>query len=277
MLVVTWPRILAGLVFCALLLITACGTDSAPGGNAAAEVAPLGLRRIDQASSYRYRMELLLNTQPVEPTDAQSDETPADEWQFVLLSEGEVLVPDREQGRVKLTTPFLAFDREVLRIGDEYWNRPAPGAPWEPGRGASSTLGYLEFGVSPSALFGTDESGAAAEMNAATYFGKLLLTKPGTPDTLEDGRTGLRYKLNSEQMGPVYDMIRGPFAGIRGDFSDAIVWVDEESRLPLRWEISMSGGTPPLEVEMIITFFDYDATDIVLLPPEAVATAQAAD
>ena len=261
-----------GLMLIAIMaagLLAACdGDDPAPAPDQGAQ--PLELRRIDQATSYRYRMEIRISTASGDP-DGGGDGA-GDTWAFSLRSEGQTIVPDREQGRVQMLTPFLNFDREVLRIGDEYWNRPTATAAWEPGSGGSSTLGYVEFGVSPSALFGTDEAGAAAQREVSTYLGSEL-TGAGTPDTLADGRTALRYSLDSAEMAPILSRIRGPFAGIRGDESSTTVWVDAETRFPLRWDITISGEEPLVRAHVTMDFYDYGASDIVIEPPAEVIDA----
>ena len=258
-----------GLVLIAILaagLLAACDGDD-PGSAPGQDEQPLGLRRIDQATSYRYRMEIRLSTASVDPADAE-DGT----WAFSLRSEGQTIVPDREQGRVQMLTPSLNFDREVLRINDEYWNRPTTMAAWEPGSGGSSTLGYVEFGVSPSALFGTDEAGAAAQREVSTYLGSEL-TGNGSPDILPDGRHALRYELDSAAMVPILDRIRGPFAGIRGNESSTTVWVDADTRFPLRWDITISGDEPLVHAHVTMDFYDYNAADIVIEPPSEVPSA----
>lgn len=261
----------AGLVLLAIMavgLLAACDGDN-PAPAPEQDEQPLGLRRIDQATSYRYRMEIRLSTAPINP-DGDGGET----WAFSLRSEGQTIVPDREQGRVQMLTPFLNFDREVLRIGEQYWNRPTTTAAWEPGSGGSSMLGYVEFGVSPSALFGTDEAGAAAQREVGIYLGSEL-TGNGIPDTLPDGRPALRYELESTEMAPILDRIRGPFAGIRGNESSTTVWVDADTRFPLRWDITISGDEPLVRAHVTMDFSDYDAADIVIEPPAEVTGAGA--
>ena len=240
----------------------AAASPTAAAAAATAIALPPVIVSPDVLTSYRYAIALHVAGSPLEDASgAAATATPADlsGATFTITIEGEVVNPDRERARTKASLGFIELALERIQIGDRAWTREV-GGEWKTATpGASSPVIGGDLDISPARIFA--EHGSAfvaldAELRALAF----------TEDEV-DGLTARRYELSPEQFRSMF----GGEAGLLPGDSQPLdargtLWIAEDSRLPVRIQLTSTDAEGKPAFEMDLTLTDLNAS-ITIEPP----------
>lgn len=202
--------------------------------------------------SYRYEIALHIAGGALEdPTGAAATTTPTDlaGAGFTINIEGEVVNPDREHARTKASLGFIELALERIQVGDRAWTRES-GGEWKVATaGSSSPAIGGELDISPARIFAEGGSALVA-------LNKELRGRDYVADDVH-GLVARRYELNAEQFRAVFGGAQGLLPGDSQPLDTVgTLWVAEDSRVPIRIQLTSIDGHGEPAFEMDLTLND---------------------
>ncbi|MDA0364602.1 MAG: hypothetical protein O3B31_03660 [Chloroflexi bacterium] len=212
-------------------------------------------------SSYRYEIALHIAGGALADTTAgAATATPTDlaGAGFTINIEGAVVNPDREHAQTKASLGFIELALERIQIGDRAWTRES-GGEWKVATaGSSSPAIGGELDISPARIFAEGGSALVA-------LNKELRGRDYVADDV-NGLVARRYELNAEQFRAAFGGAQGLLPGDSQPLDTiGTLWVAEDSRVPIRIQLTSrdSTGEPAFEMDLTLT----DLNDGITIDP----------